>query len=106
MTKLLFSENTLANSSIVTFLGPLKIFLNPLPSSLDLSLGFPERPLCPSVPPGLESSEKSKASDGETRLLKARKQASIYEWSRLIGFHSVIVQRYIQTFPSFEKSER
>lgn len=47
-----------------TFLGPLKIFFSPLPTSLDLSLGFPERAFWPSVPPGLESSEKSKASAG------------------------------------------
>lgn len=59
----------------ITFLGPLKIFLNPLPTSFDLSLGFPERPFCPSVPQGLESSAKSKASVAETRA-----HASICEW--------------------------
>lgn len=47
-----------------TFLGPLKIFLSPVPESLDLSLDLPARPFCPSVAPGLDSSLKSKASVG------------------------------------------
>lgn len=52
-----------------TFLGPLKIFLNPVRESLDLSPTLPELPFCPSAPPGLESSEKSNASWGENALL-------------------------------------
>lgn len=68
----------------VTFLGPLKIFLSPLPVSFDLSLVFPERPLCPSVPPGLESSEKSKASVGQ--MVDDVKGASIQDWTVLAGF--------------------
>lgn len=53
-------------TGLFTFLGPLKIFFRPLPVSLDLSLCFPERPFCPS--PGLESSERSKASVGRNHV--------------------------------------
>lgn len=68
--------------SVATFLGPLKIFLSPVPESLDLSLDLPARPLCPSVVPGLDSSQKSKASAGNKgqRSMEDRSDGASARW--------------------------
>lgn len=65
-----------------TFLGPLKIFLSPVPESLDLSLDLPARPLCPSVVPGMDSSQKSKASVGNKgqRSMEDRSEGASVWW--------------------------